>query len=195
MTSPPDLTREAMEAAFAADELITVPERDLEAVPAVDAREALRVLGMPRFPNPWFSTDTGIGDGFTRIGEFLDWDLADRYDDVPPGADRWIRLGSIPYDGIALDPATGKVHCLPQDAEIYLLNSTLRHFLHFLYALQTERPNFDPEWEGDEEPDPEGARQRVEATMRSVDPTALEHSGSLWFDVLQYIEDPDSEYY
>jgi SUKH-4 immunity protein len=195
MTSLPDLTREAMQAAFAEHGLLTISDRDLDAVPDADARQALRVLGMPRVAAPWFSTDTGIGGGFRRVGEVLDWDLADRYDDVPPRADRWICLSWAAHDGIALDPETGRVLCLPQDAEIYLLNSGLRSFIHFLYALETERPNYDMEWEGDEELDPDGARRRVEAAMRSVDPAALEQTGSLWFGVLEFIVDPESDYY
>lgn len=101
----------------------------------------------------------------------------------------------IAYDSIVLDPYTGRVHCLPQDGEIYLFNSKLRYFVHFLYVLQAERPHFDVEWEGDDDLfDPEGARARTEAAMRAVDPAALENPGSRWFDVLTSIVDPESDY-
>ncbi|MFE6689298.1 SUKH-4 family immunity protein [Streptomyces sp. NPDC057743] len=195
-TSPDDLSRQALETVFTPAELITVPERQLADVADPDAREVLRTLGLPTGANPWFSFYTKIGERFERVGEDFDWELADTYDEVPPGADRWIPLAEIPYDSIVLDPETGKVHCLPQDGEIYLFNSTLRHFVHFLYILQVERPAYDMEWEGDDDLfDSEGARSRVEAAMRSIDPAALEIPESRWHDVLAGIEDPEYDHY
>lgn len=195
-TSPLDLSRQALETVFTPAELITVPESRLDAVADPDAREVLRTLGLPVGKNPWFGLDNKLAERFRRIEEDYDWELADRYSEVPLGAGRWIPLGMIPYDSVVLEPETGKVHCLPQDGEIYLFNSKLRHFVHFLYILQVERPHFDFEWEGDDELfDPEGARSRVEAAMRSIDPAALEIPESRWFDVLTYIVDPESEYY
>lgn len=194
-TSPLDLSRQALETVFTPAELITVPESRLDAVADPDAREVLRTLGLPVGKNPWFGLDNKLGERFRRIEEDYDWELADRYSEVPLGAETWISLGEIPYDGIAFDPETGKVHCLPQDGEIYLFNSKLRHFVHFLYILQAERPHFDFEWEGDDELfDPEGARSRVEAALRSVDPAALENPESRWFDVLTFIVDPEYDY-
>lgn len=194
-----DLSREKIEAVFESDELVTVPESNLGALSDADAREVLRTLGIPVGKNPWFGLDDKIGERFRRIGEDYDWELADRYSEVPLGADRWIPLGMIPYDSIVLDPFTGKVHCLPQDGEIYLFNSKLRYFVHFLYILQAERPHFDVEWEGEGDDDddlfdPEGARSRTEAAMRSVDPAALENPQSRWFDVLTSIVDPEYDY-
>ncbi|NUR01260.1 MAG: hypothetical protein HOY79_33465 [Streptomyces sp.] len=195
MTSPPELSRRTLETVFALAELITVPESHLDAVTDPDAREVLRTLGLPVGRNPWFGLDDKIGERFRRIGQDYDWELADRYAEVPPGADTWIPLGMIPYDSIVLDPYTGRVHCLPQDGEIYLFNSKLRYFVHFLYVLQAERPHFDVEWEGDDDLfDPEGARARTEAAMRATDPVSLESPGSRWFDVLTSIMDPESDY-
>jgi len=196
MTSPLELGRRTLETVFAPTELITVSGSHLDTVADSDAREVLRTLGLPVGKNPWFGLDDKIGERFRRIGEDYDWELAERYSQVPSGADRWIPLGMIPYDSVVLDPYTGMVHCLPQDGEIYLFNSRLRYFVHFLYILQVERPYFDVEWEGDADPfDPEGARSRVEAAMRFLDPAALEIPESRWFDVLTSIVDPDSEYY
>jgi hypothetical protein len=102
----------------------------------------------------------------------------------------------IPYDSIVLDPYTGKVFCFPQDGEIYLFNSTFRKFVHFLYILEAELPHYDVEGEGDDDLfDPRGARERVEAAMRAVDPAALADPQSRWHNVLTFIEDPESEYY
>jgi hypothetical protein len=195
MTSPPELHRQTLETVFAPAELITVSEGQLDAVADPDAREVLRALGLPVGKNPWFGLDDRIGERFRRVGEAYDWELTERYSEVPLGADRWISLGMIPYDSVVLDPYTGKVHCLPQDGEIYLFNSKLRYFVHFLYLLQVERPYFDFDWEGDDDLyDPEGARSRVEAAMRSLDPAALEVSESRWFDVLTSIVDPEYDY-
>lgn len=195
MTSPLELSRRTLETVFAPTELITVPESHLDAVADPDAREVLRTLGLPVGNNPWFGLDDRIGERFRRIGEDYDWELTDRYSEVPLGADRWIPLGVIPYDSVVLDPYTGKVHCLPQDGEIYLFNSKLRYFVHFLYLLQAERPYFDVEWDGDDPYDPEGARSRIEPAMRSLDPAALEIPESRWFDVLTSIVDPDADHY
>lgn len=196
MTSPPELSRQTLETVFAPAELITVPESRLDAVADPDAREVLRTLGLAVGKNQWFGLDNKIAERFRRIGEDYDWELTDRYSEVPLGADRWIPLGMIPCDSVVLDPDNGKVYCLPQDGEIYLFNTKLRHFIHFLYILQAERPSFDDEWEGDDDLfDPEGARTRIEAAMRSVDPAALENPESRWFDVLASVVDPDSDYY
>ncbi|MFK0293850.1 SUKH-4 family immunity protein [Streptomyces sp. NPDC090442] len=195
-TSPDDLSRQALETVFTPAELITVPEGQLADVADPDAREVLRTLGLPVGKNQFFGLDNKIGERFRRIAEDYDWELVERYSEVPLGADRWIPLGMIPYDSIVLDPETGKVHCLPQDGEIYLFNSTLRQFVHFLYILQVERPAYDMEWEGDDDLfDSEGARSRVEAAMRSIDPAALEIPESRWHDVLAGIEDPEYDHY
>lgn len=202
MSSPPVLSRDVLVTAFDPDELVTVAESRLAALSDPDAREVLRTLGFPVGPNPWFDMDHRIRERFERVGDW-DWQLTDRYDDVPPGADEWIVLGMIPYDAIAFAPDTGRVYCLPQDSGIHLLNSGLRQFVHFLYLLQTERPHFDLEedddedddaWELDSSYDPEGARSRTEEAMRSVDPAALENPESRWFDVLTSIVDPNAHY-
>jgi hypothetical protein len=195
MSRPSSLTREMLETVFDPDELITVPESNLAVVSDPDAKEVLRTLGIPVWDNPWFDMEEQIGERFERVE---DWDekLADRYSVVPPGADKWIGLGMIPYDGIAFDPDTGKVHCLPDDSEIYLWNSSLRSFVHFLYLLQLERPHFDSQWEGDIEVpfDPEAAQIRTREAMMSVDPAALENPESRWHAVLTYIVDPERHF-
>jgi hypothetical protein len=194
MASPSGLTREALEAVFDQAELITVPEDRLGPVTDSDAKEVLRTLGFPVFPNPWFGLAAEMGERLSTVGEEFDWELGDRYDDVPAGADRWILLATFHYETIVLDPDSGTIHCLPQDAEIYLFNSSLRKFVHFLCILQAERPHFDVEWDGDDPFDPQGAQQRVEAAMRSVDPAALENPESCWFYVLKSIVDPEYDY-
>lgn len=195
MKSPPALTREMLESVFDPAELIVAREGNLAAVGDPDAREVLGTLGIPVWDNPWFDLEDGIAERFGRVE---DWDekLADRYSVVPEGAGKWIGLGMIPYDGIALDPDTGQVYCLPDDSEIYLWNSSLRSFVHFLYLLQLERPHFDAEWEGEIEVpyDPEAAQARVRSAMMSVDPAALENPDSRWHGILTYIVDPEHHF-
>ncbi|WP_433466413.1 SUKH-4 family immunity protein [Spirillospora sp. CA-128828] len=195
MSRTPALTREMLDTVFAPDELITVPESNLTAVSDPDAREVLRTLGLPSCDNPWFDIDGRMGEHFERVGE---WDdkLEDRYSVVPPGADMWISLGMIPYDGLAVDPVTGKVYCLPDDYEIYLFNSSLRSFVNFLYILQVERPHFDIHWESEIEVpfDPEAAQTRTREAMMSVDPAALGNPKSRWHGVLTYIVDPEHHF-
>ncbi|MEV6944514.1 SUKH-4 family immunity protein [Streptomyces sp. NPDC051172] len=195
MNRPPALTREMLETVFDPAELVVAPEENLPAVGDPDAREVLGTLGIPVWDNPWFDMEDGIAERFGRVE---DWDekLADRYSVVPEGAGKWIGLGMIPYDGLAFDPDTGKVYCLPDDSEIYLWNSSLRSFVHFLYLLQLERPHFDAEWEGEIEVpyDPEAAQARVRSAMMSVDPAALENPDSRWHGVLTYIVDPEHHF-
>jgi SUKH-4 immunity protein len=196
MSRPPALTRVMLETVFDPAELIVAPQGNLAEVGDPDAREVLGTLGIPVWDNPWFDLEEGMAERFERVEEW-DGKLADRYSVVPPGADKWIGLGMIPYDGLALDPDTGTVHCLPDDAGIYLWNSSLRSFAHFLYVLQLERPHFDSDWEGeiDVPYDPEAAQARVRDTMTSVDPAALANPHSRWHDVLTYIVDPEHHFH
>ncbi|MCD9880783.1 SUKH-4 family immunity protein [Streptomyces guryensis] len=195
MNRPPALTRAMLETVFDPAELIVAPAESLSAVADPDSREVLGTLGIPVWDNPWFDMEEGIAE---RLGRVEEWDekLEDRYSVVPPGAGKWIGLGMVPYDGIAFDPDTGKVYCLPDDSEIYLWNSSLRSFVHFLYLLQLERPHFDAEWESEIEVpyDPQAAQIRVRSAMMSVDPVALENPESGWHGILTYIVDPEHHF-
>ncbi|MDI5972317.1 SUKH-4 family immunity protein [Streptomyces sp. SL13] len=189
--SPSSLTREQLETVFDTVELVTHQGDDLDdVVRDADARSVLRELGIPVWENPWFDLEESLRDDFVflRDGET---NLAAGHDTVPPGAGDWIVLGMIPYDDLALDPHSGAVHCLPQDSEIYVLSSSLRQFVHFLYLLQRERPNYtpveNPEDLTDDLPFVEDVRDRLEAEMRSVDPVAMENPDCHWHGILDYI--------
>lgn len=195
MYDPLELSRRTLETVFAPTELHTVPERQLEAVADPDTREVLRTLGLPVGKNSVGSMDGEIGERFNRVGEYFDWRLEGTYSNVPSGADLWIPLGMILWDNIALDSDTGKVYGLPEDNELYVCNSTFRHFVHFMYIIHAERPYYDWEWEGgDELFDPEAARARAGEAMRTIDPAAMEVPHSCWHDVLTFMVDPEYDY-
>jgi hypothetical protein len=193
-----ELSRRSLEAVYGADQLISVPESRLEEITDPDARDVMGTLGLPMGKNPMFGLHWALGEKFGRMGDREDyqWELGDRYDPVPLGADRWINLCDICDDSIALDPDTGKIYCLPQDGEIYLFSTSFRRYIHFMYIYESQLPHFDPEWEGDDDLwDPQGARVRVEEAFRAVDPVALENPRSHWHYVLMFIVEPEFEYY
>ncbi|MFF3495251.1 SUKH-4 family immunity protein [Streptomyces sp. NPDC002795] len=194
MSSP--LTRNEMLTVFSEDELMLPSEELLGEIPDVDSREVLRTLGLPVWENPWFDMDDEISERLQRVS---DWDvgLADRFDEIPQGAEEWISLGTIPYDDIAFDASTGVVYCLSDESGIYPFNSSLRNFIHFLYLLQSERPKFDiehPRYEQEGEDDPEMTRRRVKDAMEEIDAAALENPDSRWHEVLDYIVDSELHY-
>ncbi|MFD7299057.1 SUKH-4 family immunity protein [Streptomyces sp. NPDC059897] len=194
MSSP--LTRNEMLTVFSEDELMLPSEELLGEIPDVDSREVLRTLGLPVWENPWFDMDDEVSE---RLQSVAGWDvgLSDRFDEIPQGAERWISLGTIPYDDIAFDASTGVVYCLSDESGIYPFNSSLRNFIHFLYLLQSERPKFDiehPRYEQEGEDDPEMTRRRVKDAMEEIDPAALENPDSRWHEVLDYIVDSELHY-
>lgn len=194
--SAPRLTRELLESVFAPEELLTAPRSILGPVSNADAAEVLSTLGIPHWKNPWFDMNDEIGTRLEPITEW-EWQLADCYDYIPPGSDRWIGLGMFPYDALAFDPATGEVFCLPDDAEIYRVNSSLRAFVHFHYLLKSTEPGWewgttdDSETDDGTTDDLETLRVRLRAAMTEVDPTAFDRPNSCWSQVLDYIVDPD----
>lgn len=177
--------------AFEPDELITSPESILGPVTNADARDVLRTLGIPIWENPWFDLDAGIDERLDRVADWAG-ELSDRFDQVPPEADDWIGLGLFPYDDLAFDPHAGKVHCLSQDGEIYVVNSSLRSFVHFLYLLKAESANY--EWESHGTDELEATRLRIRESMASVDPIALETPDSCWFEILTSLVDPEHHF-
>ncbi|MEV0090012.1 SUKH-4 family immunity protein [Streptomyces sp. NPDC050738] len=196
MTDP--LTRAMLDTAFEPHELLTPPVDILGPATDPDAKEVLHTLGIPSWDNPWFDVDDEIGRRLEPVSEW-DYELSDVYQDVPEGAENWVALGMVPYDDIAFDPATGKVYCLPQDAEIYLLNSSLRSFVYFLYLLKVDCPRMDSgddqsEWAGYTAAEHEEIRLHICEKMSAVDPVALENPKSLWFGILTYIVDPEAHF-
>ena len=188
MTAPIDRT--TLEGEFSSEELVTLSEEMLEGIEHQASVDYLRHVGLPIRPNPWFDLIDRSRQELKTVGSCYG-DLHERWTNLPGNAADWVLLGMVPYDDIALDVATGVVHCLPSDEdEVYPLNKDLPSFAHFLYLLELERPNYDDELEQDL--DPEGAEQCLIAQMREIDPAALNVSHSRWHDILEWVSDPDA---
>ncbi|WP_437015659.1 SUKH-4 family immunity protein [Streptomyces sp. enrichment culture] len=185
------MDRETLESEFRPEEIVTFSPAALARVRHEPSSQFLRDVGIPSRPNPWFDLVDGTPEQARVLGECYD-DLDDRWTNLPTGAESWLVLGMVPYDDIALDGATGVVYCLPgEDSEVYPLNKDIDSFVHFLYLLEKERPNYD--FESDEETlDPEGAARRLSERMREIDSEALEVSGSRWHDILEYVACPEA---
>lgn len=197
-----ELNRRSLEAVYGPDNLMSVPESRLGGIGDPDTRDAMRTLGLPAGKNPMFGLYADLGERFDRIGQPLEWQAGNRFSEVLPESDMWIPLFSVFDDSIVLDPDSGKVHCMPQDGDIHLFNSSFRKYLHFMYIYEAELPHFDVGAEGagedgegaageDAQFDPEGSRERVENAMRAVDPVVLENPGSHWHRILEFIVDPE----
>lgn len=201
-----ELNRRNLEAVYGPDNVVSVPESRLSEIGDPDTREAMRTLGLPFGKNPMFGLYRELGEKFDRLGQPLEWQVGNRFSKTVPESDTWIPLFAVFDDTIALDPESGKVHCLPQDGDIYLFSSSFRAYLHFMYIYEAELPHFDVGEEDPEEDeddgsgegagedaqfDPEGSRERVENAMREVDPVVLDNPESHWHRILEFIVDPE----
>ncbi|MGW7634786.1 SUKH-4 family immunity protein [Streptomyces decoyicus] len=184
------LDRTTLEGEFSSDDLLTLPETMVDGIEHAASVDFLRNVGLPVRANPWFDLiDTSRRD-LKKVGVCYE-DLRTRWTNLPANAADWVLLGMVPYDDIALDVATGVVHCLPAtDDEGYALNKDLHSFAHFLYLLEVERPNYDEERA--QVLDHEGAERRLSAQMREIDPAALNVQHSRWHEVLEWVSDPDT---
>ncbi|KOU06481.1 hypothetical protein ADK86_06075 [Streptomyces sp. NRRL F-5755] len=153
----------------------------------------LRDVGLPVRANPWFDLIDRSAPELMTVGACYD-DPNVRWANLPANATDWVLLGMIPYDDIALDGATGTVLCLPQNEnKVYPLNQDLHSFVHFLYLLEIERPNYDEEVNEDITlAGAEEAGVRLAEQMREIDPASLDVSHSRWHDILEWVSDPNS---
>ncbi|MFH8405244.1 SUKH-4 family immunity protein [Streptomyces sp. NPDC018019] len=191
MTTPVD--KATLEGCFSEHELVTLPEETLECIEHAPSRRFLREVGLPVHANPWFDLIDRSARDLKTVGACYEG-LNERWANLPDNAANWILLGTVPYDDIALDVATGTVLCLPQDEdEVYPLNKDLYSFAHFLYLLEVERPNYDEELNEDLVPErAEEAGKRLTEQMRAIDPAALGVRHSRWHEILGWVSDPDA---
>ncbi|KAH7121700.1 SUKH-4 immunity protein [Dactylonectria macrodidyma] len=185
------INRKILEEEFQPEELTTFSTAVVAGLQHEPSTRFLCDIGIPTRPNPWFDFVDGSPEQVKTLSECYN-DIHSRWSNLPEGSERWLLLGLIPYDDIALDGITGAIYCLPGDqSDVYLLNQGLVSFCHFLFLLERERPYYDFESER-ETLDPEGAFQRLSAQMRKIDPIAMAVSHSNWYRILDYIAYPES---
>ncbi len=189
--SRPTVTRSDLEQVFTPSRIVTLVADRTDRISDPDSRNVLGSLGFPVGEDTWFDLDPHFAERWRPVSEW-NFSLADHFEHVPSGSDRWLTLGLIPYDSIAFDPETGQVYCVPQDDDIYVLNSSLRSFIAFLYVLERERPHYDAAMESEAVFEPGAAQERIKAFMLAVDPAALERTQSRWHNVIESVIDPDA---
>ncbi|MGG2459806.1 SUKH-4 family immunity protein [Streptomyces sp. RGM 3693] len=179
----PHLTdRSMMESVFPPADLITLTEEQLPAELDEATRSLLATTGLPDDRSSFFQIDGGlfVDERPSRFRRCAQLSYFSEYHDMPAGWENWLVLGEIHDDGIALDPVSGAVHCLP-DGEFTAqpLNRSLDTFLYFLYLLELERPQYDYTVSEDL-PDPEGVAVSLRERMQSVDPLPFEGVEPVW---------------
>ncbi|WP_033823678.1 SUKH-4 family immunity protein [Kitasatospora sp. MBT63] len=175
--------RTELESVFPPELLVTLDAAVAQGIGHGPTRDFLVRVGLPDKPAAWFEVSEEICDGEFEIGFE---EIADDHPGLSFDLSRWINLGGLSYDDIALDSSTGEVYCLPDDGSApYLLNRSLDAFAYFLYLLEVERPNYD--FEAGDGTFEDGAERRLRARMEAADGTAFAHPGSAWTTVLQYV--------
>ncbi|MBU7600408.1 SUKH-4 family immunity protein [Streptomyces sp. P38-E01] len=171
-----------------------ISRRDrIEGVDTVDPStlHALQNIGVPTPPSPWFEYVEDLGSSETVI----EIDEPTRQSGGITSS-ALLCIAEIPYDTIVLDPADGKVYCVPSGGSIYQLNTSLENYIHFTlilhqHALPREK---DGEWDLDAQ-DSEAARQQIQHLWREVDPAALGIRESAWYRVLLDFVDPEAHHH
>jgi hypothetical protein len=182
-----------LESVFPPGDLVTLagPGRGaaLDAVPHQPARAFLREVGLP--DKSWFEVSTALRDGEPRVGFDV---VAQEFPELDFAFERWMLLGHLGWDTIALDTATGQVFVVPNGETPHLLGSSLDQFVNVLYLLEVERPNYDfvePVYDEDDDEDEDDlpaydpdAPERLRAQIAAADPAAFATPDSTWDLVL-----------
>ncbi|MFE7527921.1 SUKH-4 family immunity protein [Kitasatospora sp. NPDC057542] len=183
------IDRSMMESVFEAEELITLDEDALMAIPHEPTRAFLRDIGLPGQFDTWLQLDGPLADeGVVTIVDAAGAaELAAKYPGFGVDTSRWMSIGAIGLDSFALDVENGTMYCVPESgAQPCVLNSGIEAFAYFLYALEVERPNYDLEVA--EGPIVGNAEDRLQALMEEVDPVALASPDSTWYLVLENVK-------
>lgn len=180
--------RAMMESVFPPGKVVRVPEDRLPVGLHESARSFLTEVGLPDLRNSWYLADAALvedeaPDGLRLCGKLR---YFSQFESLPDGAENWIVLGSVPYDGLALDPVTGNIYSLPDgESKIYMLNQSLDSFGYFLYLLETERPNYDFSV-SDEIPDSEGVAAYLRERMIRADPVSFDGVEPAWSETFDW---------
>lgn len=172
-----------MTSVFGVENLKTWPESklpgDLQGAP----REFFKEIGLPDDPASFFLLDDAArkdeasSEGFSRCASLAGFP---RYQGMPDGWADWLVLGEISVDAVALDPRSGMVYSLP-DGEYRAdpLNSSVESFAGFLYLIEGQRSEWDPE-AADEPIDPRSAVKALRESLRQADPLPFEGHEPGW---------------
>ncbi|GAA1952123.1 SUKH-4 family immunity protein [Kitasatospora viridis] len=180
----PLIDRATMEQVFAPEDLLTTPDHLLTGIAHAPTRAFLRDVGLPDRER-WFESPQELAEGRVRIGGEAWQRVAQEYPNCPFDMSVWLTVGGIALDSVMVDTVTGLVYSIPDGGSPHLLNSGVDALAYFLHALEVEREAYDPEADG--EVDPDGAVERLLELMRAADPAALEYPESTWSMVLRYV--------
>lgn len=173
-----------MESVFPPEQLVTLEDGKLPAGFHEPARSLLTTVGLPDDRSSFFVLDGGLFGGETpnRFRRCSELRYFSRYTEMSKGWGNWLVIGGIFDDVVTLDPVSGAVYCLP-DGEYqscaYTLNQSLDSFLHFLYLLELERPNYDFTV-SDDIPDSEGVAESLRERMIRADSLPFEGVEPAW---------------
>ncbi|MHA6762517.1 SUKH-4 family immunity protein [Streptacidiphilus sp. PAMC 29251] len=185
---PPSVDRSAFEAVLSPDAMVTLGDEALRVVSHLPSRAALHDVGLPDRPAAgWLDVAQAVCDGELTVGVGREYVVAPE-DDLPASfvLDHWALLGGIGENYVYLDVHTGVVHCVPEDDEAHVLNTSLELFLYFLYLLEVERPHYDLKFVGGDI-ETGGSEQRLPPLMRAADSEAMAYEGSFWYQVLDSV--------
>lgn len=172
-----------MESVFPPDKLVRLETDKLPAELDELTRSHLVDVGLPDDRSSFFVLDGGLFDEGSpnKFRRCADLRYFSRYKDMPEGWKDWLAIGEIYSDGVALDPVSGAMYCLP-DGEYRArpLNRSLDSFLYFLYLLESERPNYDYTVAEDEITDSEGVATYLRERMIRADPLPFEGVEPAW---------------
>lgn len=187
------IDRATLEAAFPPGVLVTLPEAATAEVEHRPTREFLRDVGIP--DHYWLQVTDGFRNGVLET----DRDALNAYlPELGPLFENWVRIGTVSTDRIYLDTRTGAVHSIPDGGVPVRLNSGIQAFVHFLYLLQLERPDYDLGSLPADSAYESGAEDRLRERMRAVDPVAFqppeedfgyEPGEPTWEMVLRFVAD------
>jgi hypothetical protein len=173
------ISREAMEAEFGADHLVTVDADRLN--PAVSHAPTARFLtevGLPDVREFVFRIDpraaSGLDSALDRQANLGD------YTDEPVGD--WVVLGTFMGDEFLLDGATGAVWIsVDGEGTVNFVSSALDLFARFLAAFHRDREMLHPDVNTPDEI--EAVMNNLVVEVRGFDPAAVDHEKGYWRDL------------
>lgn len=178
------IPRGALEEAFGAGNLVTIPQERLNAaVRHAGARRFLTEVGLPVVEDFVYDPGEHLGSGLPAAGS-VEPELDD-FDNLPDTVGDWVAMGYCFEDTLVLDGDTGIVWVLPDgELEARTVNSGIDLFVSFLTALHRDFDRFD---EGVALATRQAAADALTAQLRAADPSAFGGPESYWSGVLDQL--------